>query len=322
VNMRTVTVILVILILLGAVYGITLYQKAARTNEYVAALDGDDTAAVIKAADALSAAGHSVVRRLADKLSSPDPQIRSRAVIIIGSSGRADDSALLLPLLDGDDDRFVRRDVAVALGKLGGDGVVVALNKAMTTDEEDIIVRAAAATALGDLGASENAHKLAEILTTPPASATDRPGDVTTEMPETEEPPEDIAIPLRVAAAQALGRLDTAEGIEALAQATLELNEPSERVRTAATYALGDLAVGNHDTEQIAAIIRGLLGATEDTVGDVRIAGIQALGKLTTIPQDLKSEVSAALERADGDHHYWVREAARDAIDNLGPLDI
>ena len=319
-NTRTATVILVIIVILGAVYGITLYQKAAKTGEYVAALDGDDTAAVIKAADALGSRGRSVVPRLAAKLSSPEPQIRSRAVIIIGTCGRPADSALLLPLLQSDDDACVRRDVAVALGKLGGDGTVAALNEAMATDEEEIIVRAAAAIALADLGASEAAHKLAQILTTQPDA--DRPDAVAPEMLELEEPPEDITIPLRVAAARALASLDTPEGIKALAQATLELGEPSDRVRAAATYALGDLAIGNDDEALLSDIIDGLLTAAGDSVGDVRIAGVQSLGKLSTIPETLKSEVAGALDRADGDDHYWVREAARDTRDRLGPLDI
>ena len=318
--MRTATVIVVILVILGAVYGITVYQKAAKTDEYVAALDGDDTAAVIKAADALSSRGSSVVSRLATKLSSADAQVRSRAVIIIGTCGRPGDSALLLPLLEGDDDSFVRRDVAVALGKLGGDGVVVALNKVMAVDEEEIIVRAAAAIALGDLGASEAVHKLAEILTA--RTSTDRPDAVAAEMLELEEPAEDTTIPLRVAAARTLGRLDTAEGIAALAEATLELGEPSERVRAAATYALGDLAIGNDNEEELNDIIAGLLAAASDSVGDVRIAGIQSLGKLSMIPEGPKSDVAGALDRADGDDHYWVREAAREARKRLGPLDI
>ncbi len=318
VNTRSVMVIVVILLVLGAIYGITLYQRGAKIQEYVVELDSDDSAALLKAIDGLSSCGRSIVGRVDFYLDNVRPQVRSRAVMVIGACGSSADSAILLPLLEGDDDEFmfVRRDVAVALGKLGGDGVVAALTKKLGDDSENVLVRAAAASSLGTLGATESIAALADALANRPAIA--QPS--VEEDAEEAEAPEDITLPLRIATAEALGRLATDAGVKALGEAVLENTEPSERVRAVAAYALGDAAINNENEQEMNVLLESLLAATGDSIGDVRIAAIQSLGKATLIPDTFQAELDKALTAAAADEHYWVREAAKEARRNVGPL--
>ncbi len=321
VNARTVMIIIVLVIIVGAIYGITLYQRAAKTAEYLVDLDSGDTAAVLKAMDGLSSRGRSVVPRLSETLDNLNPQVRSRAVMLIGVCGDAADSALLPPLLKSDKDKFVRRDAAIALGKLGGDGVVAALTESLRNQSEDVLVRAAAAASLGILGEAGSVAALVEALVARPPAAKP-PGDEGGEAAAETEAPEDSSLFLRVAAARALGRLGTDDGIRALGDAVHENTEPSERVRATASYALGDVALNNENEDQMAVILDNLLAAFDDSAGDVRIAAIQSLGKASLIPEGAKHRVDSVLTRAEGDEHYWVREAAEEARTSLGPLGI
>ncbi len=309
-------VVVVILVILGAIYGVTLYQRGVKIQDYVVGLDSDDTAVVLKAMDGLSSCGRSIVGRVDFYLNNVSPQVRSRAVMVIGACGASADSAILLPLLERDEDAFVRRDAAIAIGKLGGDGAIAALTKQLADDTEDVLVRAAAARSLGLLDATASVPALAEALGNRPAIPQPSPE------PEAEEAeaPEDATLPLRLAAAEALGHLGTEAGIRALAEAAVESTEPSERVRAAVAYALGDAAINNHDEKEISELLDGLLAASGDSVGDVRIAAVQSLGKTALIPDALRAQLDQALNDAAADEHYWVREAAKQARRELGAL--
>ena len=90
---------------------------------------------------------------------------------------------------------------------------------------------------------------------------------------------------LREAAAQALGFLATDDAVAALCQATREDTEPSDRVRAMAAYALGDALTAGTDEAAMERAVSGLVAATRDSVGDVRLAAIQALGKGGFVPK-------------------------------------
>ncbi len=316
VNTRSIMIVAVILIILAAIYGITLYQRGVKLQQYVVELDSDDSAAVLKAIDGLSSSGRRIVGRVDFYLDNVRPEVRSRAVMVIGTCGSSADSAIIFPLLEGDDDKFVRRDAAVALGKLGGDGVVAALTKKLGDGSEDVLVRAAAANSLAMLGAAESiAGLVAALANRPPVLE-----PVSEEDAEAEEAPEDATLPLRMAAAEALGRLGTDAGVKALGEAVLENTEPGERVRAVAAYALGDAALNNDNEEEMNTLLESLLTASGDSIGDVRIAAIQSLGKATLIPDTFQARLDKVLTAAVADEHYWVREAAKEARRNVGPL--
>jgi HEAT repeat protein len=125
-----------------------------------------------------------------------------------------------------------------------------------------------------------------------------------------------------LAAAVALGYLQSLEAVEGLAQAADESIEIASSVRVAAMYALGDLAARNEkESEQLTAL-EGMLLACGDSVGDVRIAAMQSLGKVSIVPESIQPRVAQALTSAEEDTHFWVREAAKAARSNLGPLGV
>jgi HEAT repeat protein len=317
VNTRSTISIIVVILILGGIYAITSYQIGVRTQEHVSALDSDDTASVTRAMDALGSQSPGIVPRIEPLLTNDDPLVRSRAVVLIGMCGTSGDSAVLLPLLKSDGDKFVRRDVTVALGKLGGEGVVPALMTVVADEQEEMSVRAGAATALGALETLEAVPALLKALDTRPPAAEPSPDENADE-----EEVEDLSRPLRVAAAEALGHLQFAKGLDALRAAADEATEPADVVRIAAVYALGDIAVGNDNDEELRQITEGLVAAYADSVGDVRIAAVQSLGKVRFFPEALHAPVSQLLSDAEDDAHYWVREAARQSRRNIEPLEV
>lgn len=316
-NTRSTISIIVVILILGGIYAITSYQSGVRTQEHVLALDSDDTASVTRAMEALGSQGPGIVPRIEPLLTSDNPLVRSRAVVLIGMCGNSGDSAILLPLVKSDGDNFVRRDVTVALGKLGGEGVVPALLTIVADEEEEMPVRAGAASALGALETVEAVPALLKALGTRPPAAEPSPDE-----DADEEEFEDLTEPLRVAAAKALGRLQFAKGIEALRAAADEAIEPADVVRIAAVYALGDIAVGNDNDAELRQVVEGLVAAYADSVGDVRIAAVQSLGKVRFVPEALHAPVSRLLSDAEDDAHYWVREAAKESRRNIGPLEV
>jgi len=127
-------------------------------------------------------------------------------------------------------------------------------------------------------------------------------------------PPSDATGDLRVACARALGVLGTDESVAALGTALDTNKEPNGDVRTAAAYALADLArrVGDQS-----GIVDRLLTALEDETGDVRAA---ALHSMSFVKADAQStdRLKGALTGALSDDFYWAREAAKASMKKLG----
>lgn len=314
---RTVTVIVVAVLILGAVYGITAYQKSAKVREHLAALNSDDTAAVVKAIDGLSAGGQSVVNQVAPGLTNQDPQVRSRAVVLIGLCGGSQDAGLVQKLLTSDEDKFVRRDAAVALGNMGADSAVADLTGVLNDENEDVLVRAGAARALARLREAAAAVPLTKLLAARPP----KPAPV----PEGEEaePVEDLTLALRVAAAEALGWLARGDAAAITELGNALADDPDKTVRQAAATSLGFVIADNSDTEELEQAVAALLDAgIEDEEGDVRTAVVMALGRSGTISDDLLRErLQTAISTAEQDDHYWVREAAASARQTLPPFE-
>lgn len=319
-NTRSITAIAVLIVVLGGVYAVTTYQGAAKIREHVQALDGDDTAAATRAIEALSGQGERAVPMVEPLLTNSNPLVRSNAVMLIGMCGNAEDGSQLAPLLQADDDDYVRRDIVLALGNLGAKQTAPALITVLGNENENMLVREGAATALGALEATDAVDPLLAALATRPPASAPQPSDEETDEAPAQVEDTDTTQALRLAAAIALGRLQVAEAVEGLCQATNEEVETAPSVRVAAAYALGDLTLGHEDEKGLSATIEGLLMACNDSIGDVRIAAVQSLGKMRGLPESMQTKIDQALTNAEEDTHYWVREAAKDARRNLGPL--
>lgn len=180
----------------------------------------------------------------------------------------------------------------------------------------------------------ETEEEAAEAGQSPEEAGTDAETDADAEAEETatgaEEPAEeeeeewsDDTADLRVEAVRAVAVLGAAraragagtdaeqrpmQAIAVLVEASSP-EEHSDDVRQAACYALADLARLAPTDEVRTRAIEALLAASDDEVGDVRIAAIHGLTTLP-IPTDLAEAVNAAMEDALEDEHYWVRVAA------------
>ena len=163
-NTRSITAIAVLIVVLGGVYAVTTYQGAAKIREHVQALDGDDTAAATRAIEALSGQGERVVPMVEALLTNADPLVRSNAVMLIAMCGGPEHGQLLTPLLQNDKDEYVRKDVTLALGRLGAKQAVPTLITVLSDEQEAPIVREGAATALGTLEATEAAPRCLQYL--------------------------------------------------------------------------------------------------------------------------------------------------------------
>jgi HEAT repeat protein len=253
-------------------------------------------------------------------LTNANPLVRSNAVMLIAMCGGPEHGQLLTPLLQNDKDEYVRKDVTLALGRLGAKQAIPTLITVLSDEQEDLLVREGAATTLGTFEAAEATIPLLAVLAArPPVPA---PAISDEEADEAPAEVEDTTQTLRLAAAVALGYLQSSEAVEGLAQAVDEAVEIAPSVRVAAVYALGDLAARNEkESEQLTAL-EGMLLACGDSVGDVRIAAMQSLGKVSIVPEAIQSRVAQALASAEEDTHFWVREAAKEARSNLGLLDV
>ncbi|MFO7945785.1 MAG: HEAT repeat domain-containing protein [Armatimonadota bacterium] len=310
-NQRTITVLVVIVIVLGAIWAITAYQTSARTQQHLTAIQTGDTEAAVRALEDLGTRGPEIVAELRGMLNNDHALVRSRAVRLIGAVGKASHAQLLVPVLQMDDAAYVRRDAATAMGRLGAEDALLPLTEALKNEREADIVRAAAARSLGLVGEKGAVPALSRIIETRPAIPD--PADEE----ELEDPTED----LRVAAAQALGNFPVDIAVEALAQAVDHSLEPSLKVRTAAAYSLGDLATDAEQKLQKPAV-EALLHAYKDPIGDVRIAAIHAFTKMRLIPEDLGRTIKQTVTKAQRDNHFWVRAAARDALNHLAKMGI
>ncbi len=168
-------------------------------------------------------------------------RLRKRAVDILTRLG----SPAVPPLIRAlqDEDGWVRREAAQALGEIKDARAVPPLIRALQDEDEG--VREAAAEALGKIGDAQAVPTLIQAL-------------------------QDKNEEVRKAAAEALGKIGDAQAVPTLIR-TLKLKNKSWGVRKAAAEALGKIG---------APAVPFLIRALQDEDEDVRRAAAQALGAI------------------------------------------
>lgn len=309
VNKRTIKTLVVIALIVVVAVAIAQISTARRTGRYLQDLASQDPGDVMDALAALRDRGTAVGPRLAEVLQAGQADAAPRAAWLLGMTGSHDGDAELLAALHSEDPAL-RIAALEALGQLQVASAVQPVSAILADKAEKKELRAVAANTLGAIGDETAVAALTAALAERPAPAPEAP-----EGAEAPKPPPDETIPVRVAAARALGRLQHVSAIDALVVATSEA-EPDPEVRTAAAYALGDVAAQATDDAEAAKAVQGLLGALKDEVGDVRIAAVYSLGK-TSPPPALETAVAAAVRDAEQDDHYWARQGAERTVELL-----
>lgn len=312
VNNRTFRVLGIIVLILVAVYVITWISAARRTGRYLQDLAGQEPDKVMDALAALRHRGPAVGPRLAELVRTGQPEAAPRAAWLLGMIGGSAGQAELLQAVPAADP-VLRLAAMQALGQLRVKSAVPVLNGVLSNKEEKSEMRVAAAYGLGAIGDPGAVTVLIAALgerpkPEEPAAPAAAPAAPAPAAPAAPAPPPDTTLPVRIAAARALGLLRESSAVDALVVATSEA-EPSAEVRLAAANALGDVAAAAEDMDAVRAAIRGLLPGLEDESGDVRVACVYSLGK-TSPPEDMKQAVATVVNKARDNPGYWTRRAA------------
>ena len=290
-NQRSILIGLIIVLVAGGAYSITYLQQLSNTADWLIQLSSLDAKQATDAMQRLATSGIQMHQRLVRMTNSLQPEERWRSAMLLGQLGRPEAAEALLPLLD-DSHSAVRAAAAEALGRLCAQDAADKLARLLASDSQ-LTVRISAARALARLESGEVVPQLVEALQYRPAVA--------------EEEEEDPSWQLRAEAARALGAIATPEAVAAVAR-QLE-GEPNERVRTAIAYALGDALVKNRPSpQQSTPALDALIAAASDEEGDVRIAAVNSLLRVSW-PGEASKRVEQVLQHAHQDSHYWVRRA-------------
>jgi len=291
---RHATLIIIIIVLVAAGgYFLTYAQRLRRTTEWLEQISGVDDKQAAKAMEQLVAQGSSVYPRVVKRAQNIDAHVRRRTAVVLGQLGQPQAVEVLMPMLD-DAEPEVRAAAAEALGQIGAYDSTDKLAQMVASDTEELPVRISAARALVSLNEKTTVSQLAQALAYRPVVG---------------EEQQDNSWLLRVEAARALGAAATPEAIRALCDQLTGDVEPNGRVRTAMAYALGDAMTKTGSPEQsTAAALDALIQAASDEVGDVRIAAINSLLRVSW-PREDSDRVEQVLKQAQSDPHYWVRYA-------------
>ena len=160
-------------------------------------------------------------------LRDPVAIIRATAAAAILSLPSDESAANLIPLL-ADNDEFVRREVAFALGKTHNQSAVAPLIERLNSDKKDS-VRGAAAVALGELKDAAATLSIAQILS---------PGFGTTTSRSSRKSKKATDLFLLRSAARSLGQIGSRAGVPALVAALQDEKMPDD-VRRESAIALG-----------------------------------------------------------------------------------
>ncbi|MFO8081235.1 MAG: HEAT repeat domain-containing protein [Armatimonadota bacterium] len=336
-NRRTWTLLIVTVAVIGGVYAITLWQRARETQRLMSELQSPDHAVAAQAMTSLRERVASVNDELIAIARQEGTDARWRALELLAHDTTASSREVLTDALQAPDP-VVRAAAASALGERGIRGAADRIAMLAGAEQEQMEVRLAAVRALQKLRTPTHLAEMSRIATDRPPPPPEEPEEQAEEATdaeeaaeaqeagETEEGPEaeewsDDTEQLRIEAVRAVAVLGaqsgpagalgddpaTAAGI-VLTEATSPV-EHSDRVRKAACYALTDLAQLELSEDVRTVVVRSLLEASDDEIGDVRIAAIHGL-KTVQAPMDLRDEVARAMEDALDDEHYWVRVAA------------
>ncbi len=293
----TLTIIIIVLLAAGG-YFLTYTQQLRRTTEWLDQMSGVDDKEAAKAMEQLVAQGSNVYPSVAKHAENMDAHVRRRGAVVLGQLGQPRAAEVLMPMLD-DSEPPVRAAAAEALGQLGADDSVSKLAQLVASASEELAVRISAARALVSLAEQTAVSQLAQAMAYRPVV------DVVDE----DEDEKDDSWLLRVEAAWALGATATPEAVRALSDGLTGDVESNGRVRTAMAYALGDAMTKTGSPEEgTAPALDALIQAAGDDVGDVRIAAVNSLLRVSWAHED-SDRVEQALTQTQSDPHYWVRYA-------------
>ncbi len=293
-NRRTVVIMLIILVVAAGGYYLTYLQQVGKTAELLEAMMSGDHKDGAEAMTQLGRRGVRLYPQLIVLAQSQDPETAWRSAVLLGELGNPGAAEILSGRLS-DPNATVRAAAAQTLGWLRAGQAAAALGELVANEGEELVVRISAARGLGGLAAPEAAPKLGQALKYQPVVAEDAVDD---------------SWQLRVEAARTLGAVGTGQAVAKLAGQATSGAEPDIRVRTAIAYALGDaLSSDGCDEEGLTAGLDALIAAARDEVGDVRIAAVSSLRRISP-PEEQASRAESLLEAAARDPHYWVREAA------------
>jgi len=294
VNRRSVVITLIIILVAAGGYSLTYWQQLRKSRQWLEEMSGKDDKQASAAMEQLATRGVKVYQPLVELAHSSEPEARWRSAVMLGQLGQPKAAEVLLPMLD-DPEVTVRAAATEALGHLGIEDAAGKVGQLVANDQEKLEVRISAARALALIPDEAAVPQLAGALAYQPA---------------VDEEATDDSWQLRVEVAWALGAAATTEAIEALAQRLTNAREPDARVRTATAYALGDAVTQSGSAEEggAASALDALLEASEDETGDVRVAAIDSLLRVSW-PKEQSDRVEQVLEKAKSDPHYWVRQA-------------
>jgi len=293
VSQRTTLITIVIVLVAAGGYFLTYAQQLRRTSEWLEQMSGVDDKEAAKAMEQLIARGGSVYPRVVECAQNVDAHVRRRGAMVLGQLGQPRAAEVLIPMLD-DAEPSVRAAAAEALGQLRVKDSAEKLAQLVANDTEELTVRISAARALASLAEPATASQLAEAVAYRPV---------------VDEGQKDNSWLLRMEAARALGAVATSDAVKVLSDELIGGVEPNERVRTAMAYALGDAMAGVEVVEEdVGRALDALIEAASDEVGDVRIAAINSLLRVSW-PDEQSDRVEQILTQAQADPHYWVRYA-------------
>lgn len=292
---RAITNLIIVVILGLGVWGISEWQRTVKASRLAEAIMQKDDYQAYRAMRSLTGLGRRATAPVVPRLQANQPYVRARAAILVGQSGNPKYAADVLGLLE-DPEPQVRAAAAVAVGHLGAPQAVAPLIRLLQEADQPLEVRAAAARGLGLLSAPEAVPALAAALKLEPT---------------------DENAALRQAAIIALGNIHEPEAVTEIAahlaapDAGVE-GETDPTVRALAAESLAQATKAGEDT--LAAATQALTQAlAQDQASEVRLAAAHSLGQMH-FPADLAASVTSALEAARDDAHYWVRQAAVEAL--------
>ncbi len=289
VNRKTLTNIIIVVVLVAVVWGVSALQRSARATGLTKDLQVQDDYQAYRAMRKMNGLGAAAQARAVPLLKAAEPYLRARAAILVGNTGNPRHAPAVLELLQ-DPDATVRAAAATALGRLGAGAAVQPLTALLQQATQPLEVRTAAARSLALLAAPEAAPVLIALLQAP-------------------SDPQEAA--LRQAATIALGTVKSKEAVEELTALLQPDREPDVVVRTLAAEALAHAAPA--EERQGMQVGEALIGAMRDEASEVRIAAVHSLG-MVALPAAMGERSRAALEEARNDDEYWVREAAEEAL--------
>jgi len=294
VNRRSVVITLIVIVVAMGGYSLTYWQQLRKSRQWLEEMAGENDKQAAAAMEQLASRGVRLYEPLVELARSSKPEVRWRSAVMLGQLGQPKAAEVLTPMLDAPE-ATVRAAAAEALGHLYVEDAVGKLGQLVASDQEKLEVRISAARALALVPDKVSVPQLVKALNY--------------QLDGGEEATDDSG-QLRVEAAQALGAVATDGAIQALADRLTEAREPDASVRMAIAYALGDaMTISGSAEEEASVVLDVLVRAAGDEVGDVRVAAIDSLRRISW-PDEQDERVEQVLVEAQADPHYWVRQAA------------